>query len=93
MAKFKPGELWQVDIGLAAKIHPCLILSDYPKDNELPLVVVVPHTTGLLGNRWEVSIPKTFFKARSISLTANTRYVHVSKQRYTTKSLINNPKP
>ena len=52
MAKFKPGEVWQVDLGLAAKIRPCLILSDYPKDNELALVVVVPHTTALRGNLW-----------------------------------------
>ncbi len=68
MAKFKPGEVWQVDLGLAAKIRPCLILSDYPKDNELALVVVVPHTTALRGNRWEVSIPKTFLKPGAFHL-------------------------
>ena len=68
MAKFKPGEVWQVDLGLAAKIRPCLILSDYPRDNELALVVIVPHTTALRGNRWELSIPKTFLKPGAFHL-------------------------
>jgi mRNA interferase MazF len=45
-------------LGLAAKVRPCLILSDYPGDDELALVVVVPHTTAVRGNRWEVAIPK-----------------------------------
>jgi len=63
MAKFKPGEVWQVDLGLAAKIRPCLILTDYPRDNELALVVIVPHTTAVRGNRWELSIPKAFLSS------------------------------
>lgn len=68
MAKFKPGEVWQVDLGLAAKIRPCLILSDYPRDNELALVVIVPHTTAVRGNRWELSIPKAFLKPGAFHL-------------------------
>ena len=68
MAKFKPGEVWQVDLGLAAKIRPCLILSDYPRDNELALVEIVPHTTAVRGNRWELSIPKAFLKPGAFHL-------------------------
>ena len=34
-----------------AKIRPCLILSDYPSDDELALVVIVPHTTAVRNNR------------------------------------------
>jgi hypothetical protein len=49
------GEVWLVDLGLAAKVRPCLILSDYPADDELALVVVVPHTTAVRGNRWELT--------------------------------------
>ena len=41
-----PGEVWIVNLGLAAKIRPCLVLSDYPADDELALLIVVPHTTG-----------------------------------------------
>ncbi len=49
-----------MDLGLAAKVRPCLILSDYPADEELALVVVVPHTTAVRGNRWELAIAKPF---------------------------------
>ena len=51
MPRANPGEVWIVDLGLAAKVRPCLILSDYPSDNELALVIVVPHTTAARGNR------------------------------------------
>jgi hypothetical protein len=30
-----------------------LVLSDYPADDELALVVIIPHTTAVRGNRWE----------------------------------------
>lgn len=56
------GEVWQVDLGLAAKVRPCLILSDYPSDDELALIVVVPHTTSVRGNRWEFPIRKPFLE-------------------------------
>jgi mRNA interferase MazF len=62
MASFQPGEVWMVDLGLAAKVRPCLILSDYPAENELALVIVIPHTTAIRGNRWEVAIPKSFLR-------------------------------
>ncbi len=42
-SKTLPGEIWRVDFGLAAKVRPALMLSDYPADDELALLVVVPH--------------------------------------------------
>ena len=63
MPRANPGEVWIIDLGLAAKVRPCLLLGDYPKDDELALVIIVPHTTAVRDNRWEVSIPKTFLKA------------------------------
>ena len=62
MRRANPGEVWIVDLGLAAKVRPCLVLGDYPKDDELSLVIIVPHTTAVRNNRWEVSIPKAFLK-------------------------------
>jgi len=62
MPRANPGEVWIIDLGLAAKVRPCLILSDYPKDDELALIIVIPHTTALRNNRWEVPIPKKFLK-------------------------------
>ena len=41
---------------------PCLVLSDYPKDDELALIVVVPHATSVRNNRWEIRIVKRFLK-------------------------------
>jgi mRNA interferase MazF len=57
-----------VDLGLSAKVRPCLILSDYPRDDELALVVVIPHTTSLRGNRWEFVCPKSFLKPGAFHL-------------------------
>ncbi|MCU0785207.1 MAG: type II toxin-antitoxin system PemK/MazF family toxin [Verrucomicrobia bacterium] len=68
MKRTLPGEIWWVDFGLAAKIRPALILSDYPRDDELALLVIIPHTTALRGNRWELSIPKPFLKAGAFHL-------------------------
>ena len=62
MPRTQPGDVWLVDLGLAAKVRPCLILSDYPADDELALIVVVPHTTAVRGNRWELAVPKRFLK-------------------------------
>ncbi len=62
MPQANPGEVWIVDLGLAAKVRPCLILSDNPRADELALVVVVPHTTAVRNNRWELSIPKRFLR-------------------------------
>ena len=62
MRDARKGEVWQVDMGIAGKVRPCLLLTDYPTDDELALVTVLPHTTALRGNRWEVIIPKPFLK-------------------------------
>ena len=66
MKRTLPGEIWRVDLGLAAKVRPALILSDYPADDELALLVVVPHTTAVRGNRWELSVPKPFLKSPGV---------------------------
>jgi mRNA interferase MazF len=49
-----------VDFGLAAKVRPALILSDFPRDDELALLIVIPHTTAVRGNRCELALPKPF---------------------------------
>ena len=66
MKRTLPGEVWWVDFGLAAKVRPALILSDFPEDNELALLVVIPHTTAVRGNRWELNVPKPFLKSPGV---------------------------
>ena len=63
MPAAQPGEVWRVDLGLAAKVRPAIILSDYPADDELALIVIVPHTTAVRGNRWEFPVRLPFLEA------------------------------
>ncbi len=54
------GEVWWVDLGLAAKVRPCLLLTDYPAGDDLMLVTVIPHTTALRGlvfGSWQFRSP------------------------------------
>lgn len=50
------GEVWQVDLGLAGKVRPALVVSVAPLDHERALHVIVPHTTALRGTRFEVEL-------------------------------------
>jgi mRNA interferase MazF len=50
----KRGEIWQVDLGLAAKVRPALVLSIPFLDHERALYAIVPHTTAPRGTRFEV---------------------------------------
>jgi len=49
------GEIWMIDLGLAAKIRPCLILSTDFYDDERAVVTYVPRTTSRRGGRFEVA--------------------------------------
>ena len=60
MPAAKPGEAWWVDLGMAAKVRPCLILTPPPKNDELDVFSVVAHTTSRRGNRWEIPIARPF---------------------------------
>ena len=51
-----------VDLGMAAKVRPCLVLTPTPRSDELDVFTVVAHTTSLRGNRWEVPFTKTFLR-------------------------------
>lgn len=68
MPRTQPGEVWLVDLGLVAKTRPCLVLSDYPTEDELALLVMIPHTTAVRQNRWELSVAKPFLKPGAFHL-------------------------
>jgi mRNA interferase MazF len=58
------GEVWLVDLGLAAKMRPCVILSiPAVGQNDRVLVTVVSHTTSPRGSEFEVALPVRFLKA------------------------------
>lgn len=64
MARPDRGEAWLVDLGLVAKIRPCLVLS-VPSigPNDRVLVTLVAHTTSPRGSRFEVRSSVPFLKA------------------------------
>jgi len=52
-----------VDLGLAAKIRPCLVINVPLEDADRALVTVVPHTTALRGSRFEIAVSARYLKA------------------------------
>jgi len=57
------GEVWMVDLGLAAKVRPCLVLTSVPAlDQDRSLATVVAHTTSPRGSRFEVAVPMPFLR-------------------------------
>jgi mRNA interferase MazF len=62
MASADRGSVWLVDLGLAAKVRPCLILSVPTDPQDRVLVTVVAHTTSVQGTRFEVDVRAPFLK-------------------------------
>lgn len=56
------GEVWLVDLGLAAKVRPCLVISVPPDDSDRALATIVPHTTSLRNSRFEASFSVRFLR-------------------------------
>jgi mRNA interferase MazF len=57
------GEVWLVDLGMSAKVRPCLVLSAPIGDSDRALVTLVPHTTSTRGTSFEATTPMPFLKA------------------------------
>src|SRR5438105_2152918 len=68
MPRANNGEVWLVDLGMAAKVRPCLLLSRFPEDDELALFVIIPHTTAVRGNRWEFKSKASFLQPGAFHL-------------------------
>lgn len=62
MAHPNRSEIWLVDLGLAAKVRPCLILSIPYKEQERSLFTVAAHTTSPRSSRFEVNIRANFLR-------------------------------
>ena len=63
MATPQRGEVWLVDLGLAAKVGPALVISVPAGDADRALVTLVPHTSSVRGSRFEVPVPVPFLHA------------------------------
>ena len=62
MPEIQRGDVWLVDLGLAAKVRPCLVLSVPAADQDRALVTMVAHTTSPRGSRFEVTITTRFLR-------------------------------
>jgi mRNA interferase MazF len=56
------GEVWLVDLGMTAKVRPCLVLSTSITAADRALVTLVPHTTSTRGSRFEVAMNIKFLR-------------------------------
>ena len=70
------GEVWLVDLGMAQKIRPAVILNRPFRDTDRALISVIPHTTSLRGSDLEIAIsvpflqPGAFLVQNPITITA-----------------------
>jgi len=57
------GEVWLVDLGMAAKVRPALVISVPAEDTDRALVTLVPHTTSSRQSRFEAAVSVPFLRA------------------------------
>jgi mRNA interferase MazF len=62
MADPQRGEVWLVDLGMAAKVRPCLVLSIPSLEQDRALTTLVPHTTSTRKSRFEVPLELRFLR-------------------------------
>ena len=58
MTNFSRGDVVIVDMGMAAKVRPCVVVSVSHPDRQRNLSVVVPMTTEIRGGECEIRFPK-----------------------------------
>ena len=56
------GEVWRVDLGMAAKVRPCLVISIGAAEQDRALTTLVPHTTSARNSRFEVEVKVGFLR-------------------------------
>lgn len=57
------ADVWLVDLGMVAKVRPCLVLSiPANDDNDRVLTTLVPHTTSTRNSRFEARSNVRFLK-------------------------------
>jgi mRNA interferase MazF len=80
MADPDRGEVWVVDLGMAGKVRPCLVLSVPAGPRERALVTLVAGTTSARGTRFEVAVQARFlhtgvFDAQNILTVPHAKLV------------------
>ena len=60
MPRADRGSVWIVDLGMVAKVRPCLVLSVPTDPQDRVVMSLVPHTTSVQGTRFEVAVKAKF---------------------------------
>ena len=68
LPRIQRGELWLVDLGYLGKVRPVLVVSIPFLDHERTLCIVVPHTTSVVGTRFEVTVEHAALKAGALDV-------------------------
>jgi mRNA interferase MazF len=71
MIQPKPGEVWWIDLGAAAKLRPMVVVSREDPNPERALSVCVPCTTQIRGGNYEVPLPRVKWLPGSAEGVAN----------------------
>ena len=76
------ADVWLVDLGVVAKVRPCLVLGvPADDDNDRVLTTIVPHTTSTRDSRFEVRSSVRFLKpgafdAQNIVTIPTVKLIH-----------------
>jgi mRNA interferase MazF len=54
--------VWLVDLGMAGKTRPCVVISTAIADIDRAVITIVPHTTTLRGTGYEAPVSAFFLR-------------------------------
>jgi len=69
------------DLGMTAKVRPCLVLSIPALNQDRALVTLVPHTTSVRGTRFEVIVQAHFLKKGAFDIQGLRGLPHAKLER------------
>ena len=75
------GEVWQFDLGMAAKVRPVLVVSVPYAENDRALITIVPHSTSVRGSQFEVPVHAPFLKPGAFLVQNVATYPNVRAMR------------
>lgn len=81
------GEVWLVDLGMTAKVRPCLVVSSEIGDADRALVCLVPHTTSTRQTQFEAAVNTTFLKAGAFDARGLVTYLRVTQSATSDRSI------
>lgn len=76
------GVVWVVDLGMAQKVRPALILNRPYSDSDRALISVIPHVTTLRGSIFEIQVAVPFLKSGAFLVQNPVTIPRVKAERF-----------